>query len=84
MFSLSLAREVKDNKKTFYRYIGDKRKTRENVDAIQKEKGDLFTWDTEKAEVLYDFVASVFTGKCPSHTAQKAKAGTERMMNHPL
>ena len=37
---------------------------------LQKEMGDLVTQDMEKAEVLNDFFALVFTGKCSSHTAQ--------------
>ena len=37
---------------------------------LQKETGDLVTWDMEKAEVLNDFFASVFTSKCSSHTTQ--------------
>jgi len=32
--------------------------------------GDLIIWDVEKAEVLNDIFASVFTSKCSSHTAQ--------------
>ena len=37
---------------------------------LQKETGDLVTWDMEEAEVLNNFFASVFTGKCSSYTAQ--------------
>ena len=37
---------------------------------LSKETGDLITQDMEKAEALNDFFASVFTGKCSSHTAQ--------------
>ncbi|TRZ21855.1 hypothetical protein HGM15179_005259 [Zosterops borbonicus] len=55
-----LARDIKDNnKKSFYRYIG------ENVNHLQKERGHLVTW--EKAEVLNDIFASVFTSKFFSH-----------------
>ncbi|GAB0204961.1 mitochondrial enolase superfamily member 1 [Grus japonensis] len=70
LIELNLARDVKDNKKSFYRYVSDKRRTRENVSPLQNETGDLVTQDMEKAEVLNNFFASVFTGKCLSHTAQ--------------
>ncbi|GAB0194022.1 mitochondrial enolase superfamily member 1 [Grus japonensis] len=70
LVELNLARDVKDNNKSFYRYVSDKRRTRENVGPLQNETGDLDTQDMEKAEVLNDFFASVFTGKCLSHTAQ--------------
>ncbi|PKU45921.1 rna-directed dna polymerase from mobile element jockey-like [Limosa lapponica baueri] len=40
---------VKDNKKGFYGYIGNKRKTRENVGPLLNEMGDLVTQDIEKA-----------------------------------
>ncbi|GAB0188934.1 mitochondrial enolase superfamily member 1 [Grus japonensis] len=70
LIEISLARDVKDNKKSFYRYVSDKRRTRENVGPLQNEMGELVTQDMEKAEVLNDFFASVFTGKCLSHTAQ--------------
>ena len=40
---------------------------------LQKKTGDLVTWDMEKAEVLNDVFASVFIGKCSSHTAQVAE-----------
>ncbi|GAB0189136.1 mitochondrial enolase superfamily member 1 [Grus japonensis] len=70
LIEISLARDVKDNKKSFYRYVGDKRTTRDNVGPFQNEMGDLVTQDMEKAKVLNDFFASVFTGKSLSHTAQ--------------
>ncbi|GAB0202575.1 mitochondrial enolase superfamily member 1 [Grus japonensis] len=67
---ISLARDVKDNKKSFYRYVSEKRRMRENVGPLRNETGDLVTQDMEKAEVLNDFFASVSSGKCSSHTAQ--------------
>ncbi|GAB0209770.1 mitochondrial enolase superfamily member 1 [Grus japonensis] len=70
LIELNLARDVKDNKKSFYRYVSEKRRTRENVGPLQNEMGDLVTQDMEKAEVLNDFFASVFTSKGSSHTAQ--------------
>lgn len=39
---LNLDGDIK-NKKSIYKYVGDKRKTRENVDHFLKEMGDLVT-----------------------------------------
>ncbi|GAB0182313.1 mitochondrial enolase superfamily member 1 [Grus japonensis] len=70
LIEFNLARDVKGKKKSFYRYVSDKRKTRENVGPLLKETGDLVIQDMEKAEVLNNFFALVFTGKGSSHTTQ--------------
>ncbi|KFQ42673.1 hypothetical protein N333_13609, partial [Nestor notabilis] len=58
---LNVARDVKENRKGFYRYVANKRKTRDNVGPLQKLSGELATLDLEEAEVLNDFFTSVFT-----------------------
>uniref|UniRef100_A0A8B9FNR1 Reverse transcriptase domain-containing protein n=1 Tax=Amazona collaria TaxID=241587 RepID=A0A8B9FNR1_9PSIT len=67
---LNLARDAKDNRKGFYRYIANKRQARDNLGPLQKLSGELATLDFEKAEVLNGFFASVFMGKCSDHTTQ--------------
>ncbi|GAB0200492.1 mitochondrial enolase superfamily member 1 [Grus japonensis] len=62
-----------NRKGSFYRYVSEKRRTRENVGPLWNETGDLVTQDMEKAEVLNDFFASVFTGKSLSHAAKVAE-----------
>ncbi|KFQ14566.1 hypothetical protein N330_13202, partial [Leptosomus discolor] len=63
---LNLAREVKDNRKSFLKYIADKTNTRGNVGPLLNEVGALMTEDTKKAELLNAFFASVYTaGDCP-------------------
>ena len=49
---LNLARDVKDNKKGFYRYRGRRRQAKENVPPLMKGNGELASSDIEKAEVL--------------------------------
>ena len=56
-----MARDVKNNKEGFNRYIGQKRQARESTSPLLNEKGELATTDTEKAEVISEFFTSVFT-----------------------
>ena len=44
------------------------------MEPLQKETGALVMRDMEKAEVLNDLFASVFTGKGSSHTTQVAES----------
>ncbi|CAM5172065.1 unnamed protein product [Eretmochelys imbricata] len=66
---LHLARDVKSNKKGFFRYVGNKKKAKESVGPLMNEGGNLVTEDVEKANVLNAFFASVFTNKVSSQTA---------------
>ncbi|GAB0184844.1 mitochondrial enolase superfamily member 1 [Grus japonensis] len=67
---LNLARDVNDNKKSFFKYISSKRKPRENVGPLLNKVGALVTEDTEKAELLNAFFASVFTAKVDAQESQ--------------
>lgn len=40
---LNMAKDIKDSKKSFCRYVGDKQNTRKNEDPFKKERGDLIT-----------------------------------------
>ena len=59
---LNLARDVKDNKKGFYRYIGRRRQAKDSVPPLIKGNEEQASSDIEKAEVLNECFASVFTG----------------------
>ncbi|CAM4512741.1 unnamed protein product, partial [Caretta caretta] len=65
---LQLARDVKSNKKGFYRCFSDKKVIRESVGPLLNGRGKLVTEDAEKANVLNAFFASVFTNKVSSQT----------------
>ncbi|CAM4628179.1 unnamed protein product [Lepidochelys olivacea] len=66
---LQLARDVKSNKKSFFRYVSKKKKVKESVGPLLNEGGNLVTKDVEKANVFSAFFASVFTNKVSSQTA---------------
>jgi len=60
---LNLAKDVKDKKKSCFKYLSSKWKTRENVRLLMNEVGALVMEDTEKAELPDAFFALVFTAK---------------------
>jgi len=52
---LKLARDVKNNKKGFFKYISCKRKARDNVGLLLNEVGVPVTEDADKADLLNAF-----------------------------
>ncbi|GAB0197889.1 mitochondrial enolase superfamily member 1 [Grus japonensis] len=72
---IKLVRDVKDNKKGFFKYISSKKKTRENVSLLLNEVGALVMEDTEKAELLNATFASVFTAKVGPLESQTLEVG---------
>lgn len=55
-------------------------KIRDHVGSLRKGTGDLAALDRNKSEVYSYFCASVFSGRCSSHTQpSKANTGTGGM-----
>jgi len=65
---LSLAKDAKNNKEGFCRYIGQKTKAKESVPPLINEKGEPVMTDVEKAEVL-NFFALVYAASQASHVS---------------
>jgi len=64
----NVASDIKNNK-DFYKYVSQKRKVKESVSSLMGKTGKLVTTDEEKAEVMSNVLASVFTGNLSSHTS---------------
>ncbi|KAK4814746.1 hypothetical protein QYF61_026723 [Mycteria americana] len=58
---LKFARDVKNYKKGFFRYVNNKQKQKEDICPLLNRRGELVTNNAEKAEVLNTFFTSVFT-----------------------
>ncbi|KAM7160392.1 uncharacterized protein RBU57_010555 [Macrochelys suwanniensis] len=65
---LQLARNVKSNKKGFFRYVSNKKKVKESVGPLLNEGGNLVTENVENTNVLNAFFASVSMNKVSSQT----------------
>lgn len=79
-----MARNITGKKKRIYKYFGNKRKTRETVGPLWKERGDLGTQDMGKAEVLNDYFVSVFPEHTYSHMAQAQEGKGKEWENEEL
>ena len=64
---LNFARDVKNNMKTIYRYIGQKIQAKVSVPPLVNVKEELASTDEEKSEVLNELFASIFTGSPDSN-----------------
>ncbi|GAB0185825.1 mitochondrial enolase superfamily member 1 [Grus japonensis] len=60
-FEMKLARDVKNYKKVFFRYVNNKQKQKDNIGPLLNRRGELVTNNAEKAEVLNTFFIFVFT-----------------------
>lgn len=66
---LGKAKKKKPNKNEFYRYTGQKKLSKDSVPPMVNEQGKLFATDTEEAEELSEFFASIFTNSQSSHAS---------------
>lgn len=70
---LNLARDVKDNKKGFFKWSLAKGKPGENVRLLLNEVGALIMEDTEKTEVLSTLFSSVLLQRLPFRNPRRGK-----------
>ncbi|KAI8480560.1 hypothetical protein Bbelb_416830 [Branchiostoma belcheri] len=62
-FEHRMVKDIKNNPKAFWRYVKSRLQCREKVGSLIREDGTVAETDGEKAEVLNEFFASVFTSE---------------------
>ena len=60
-FERNISKEIKNNNKLFWRYVNSQRKSKANIPDLERPDGSMATSDEEKAEILNNQFASVFT-----------------------
>jgi len=70
---LNLAKDMKDNKKGFFKYVNSKRRTRDNVGLLLNEVGALVSGDVENVEILNTFFVLVFITKTAPWESRASK-----------
>ena len=77
-----VAKQAKSNPKAFFKYANSKLKTRGGIADLRKEDGTTTTTDQEKAEVLNQFFASVFTREDQSHIPDFTPGTTTNLLDN--
>ncbi|KAK2169384.1 hypothetical protein LSH36_10g02043 [Paralvinella palmiformis] len=79
-FEKPIAREAKTKPKAFWKYVKSQTTTREGLRPLEKPNGELAKNDTDKAQVLNTFFASVFTRE----NKESIPKLTDRKYNQPI
>ncbi|XP_071671878.1 synaptonemal complex protein 2 isoform X2 [Patagioenas fasciata] len=74
---LNLVRGVRDNRKSFFKYVADKNNSRGNVGPLMNKVGALVAEDTEKGELLNAFFFSVCSARGGPEEPHPAEAPEE-------
>ena len=56
-----IGEESKNNPKLFWKYVQEQNKTKQGISALKDENGNLKTTDKDKADILNNYFASVYT-----------------------
>jgi hypothetical protein len=84
-YELELARDSKNNPKRVFRYINAKTKVRDKVANLNDGKGGVAVSDGEKANILNEYFASVFTQEdlenIPEPVIQASKQNMSELQN---
>jgi len=60
-FEKKLACNIKNDSKTFYRYVRSKSRTKDIIGPLKDDRGNIVTDDGQMADILNNFFSSVFT-----------------------